>query len=379
MNVESRHGLMKEGGTNEEERVDKGMENVCVEEREGISNDGNTKGVKEASTMARVHETHVLKEIHNLVHEEVAPINVIMKENINPTMKPSGGKEWKRLARGGALTEDVDKGDQYGGKRKCNRPSTTWRSLLAGRTVLANGMRKSIGDGKATRVWEDPWVLFGRPSLLPAPIHNSTNVEKVCDLMHESGDCWDEGRLRECFDEDICQRILCVPPNKAQGPDRWVWEMERSGTYSVKSGYRCALMDTWSQFNMGLDIDTKAISKFWKRLWKLPMLSRYKVFLWRVCWGIIPTVETLERRGIEINEVCPMCNYESESIYHALIDCPEIQIMNAKKFSNEVIKAEKLWSKVERIMDEYQAANLTDLNNIVVPSKLEWEKPEYPT
>ncbi|KAF7838775.1 uncharacterized protein G2W53_007257 [Senna tora] len=222
--------------------------------------------------------------------------------------------------------------------------------------VLANGMRKSIGDGKATRVWEDPWVMFDRPSLLLAPIHNSTNVEKVCDLMHESGDYWDEGRLRECFDEDICQRILCT------------------------------MMDTWSQFDMGLDIDTEAISKFWKRLWKLQMLS---------------------------------------SIYHALIDCPEIQIMwvmanydyssrmyhanvlewmavetkswrdeqlckvamamyfvwerrNAKKFSNEVIKAEKLWSKVERIMDEYQAANLIDLNNIVMLPNLEWEKPEYP-
>ncbi|KAF7814531.1 uncharacterized protein G2W53_028500 [Senna tora] len=185
------------------------------------------------------------------------------------------------------------------------------------------------------------------------------------------------------------------------------------------------LMDTWSGLDMGLDIDAETTSKFWKRLWKLPMLSRYKVFLWRACWGIIPTVETLDRRDMEINEVCPMCNYDSESIFHALIDCTEIQIMwvmanfdyssrmyhanvlewmaveagswrdeqlckaavamycvwerrNAKKFSNELIRAENLWPKVERIMEEYQAANLTDLNNATVLPALEWKKPVYP-
>ncbi|KAF7802282.1 uncharacterized protein G2W53_041393 [Senna tora] len=82
--------------------------------------------------------------------------------------------------------------------------------------------RRSIGDGKSTRVWEDPLVMFDRPTLLPAPTQNTVNVEKVCDLMHESGDSWDEGKLRGCFDEEICQRILCIPPKRAQGADRWV-------------------------------------------------------------------------------------------------------------------------------------------------------------
>ncbi|KAF7831936.1 putative ribonuclease H-like domain, reverse transcriptase zinc-binding domain-containing protein [Senna tora] len=155
------------------------------------------------------------------------------------------------------------------------------------------------------------------------------------------------------------------------------------------------------------------------------MLSRYKVFLWRVCWGIKPTVEALEHRGMEINEECPMCDLEPKIVFHALIDCPEIQLMcvmanfdyssrvyhanvlkwmvveasswsdeklckaavamycvwegrNAKKFSNEVIPAENLWPKVERIMDEYQAPTLTDSNNVTTPTILEWEKPEYP-
>ncbi|KAF7834565.1 L10-interacting MYB domain-containing protein [Senna tora] len=87
---------------------------------------------------------------------------------------------------------------------------------------------------------------------------------------------------------------------------------------TVKSGYKHAMIDTWRQFEMGLDIDADATSKFWKRLWKLPLLSRYKVFLWRVCWGVIPTVEALEHRGMEIIEECPMCNLETESVFHAL-------------------------------------------------------------
>ncbi|KAF7822782.1 ribonuclease H [Senna tora] len=294
-----------------------------------------------------------------------------------------------------------------------------------GRTVLANGMRRSIGDGKSTNVWEDPWVIYDRPTTLTRSNQNATGVWKVCDLISEGGDAWDEDKLKRCFDEETCQRIMCLPPNRAQGGDKWVWEVERSGVYTVKSGYKHAMIDTWRQFELGLDIDADATTKFWKRLWKLPLLSRYKVFLWRVCWGVIPTVEALEHRGMEINEDCPMCNLETESVFHALIDCPEIQIVwvmanfdyssrvyhanvlewmvveagnwsdeklckaavamycvwerrNAKKFSNEVIRAENLWPKVERITDEHLAATLIVPNNTMMPTTLEWVKPEHP-
>ncbi|KAF7811328.1 putative ribonuclease H-like domain, reverse transcriptase zinc-binding domain-containing protein [Senna tora] len=224
------------------------------------------------------------------------------------------------------------------------------------------------------------------------------------------------------FDEDVCCRILSIPPDKEQGGDRWVWEHDKGGVYSVKTGYRNAMIEEWSQLDLRLDIDEEATAKFWKRLWKLPISSKYKVFLWRVCHGIIPTFETLESRGLRINENCIMCNNAPEDVFHAVIDCPELQYMwveanydyssrvfhanvlewlvvetgewkeeqiaalaiatyfawerrNKKKFSNEIVRVEELWNRVERVMDETQAALSGVDRQREWPASLVWEKP----
>ncbi|KAF7836118.1 uncharacterized protein G2W53_010977 [Senna tora] len=50
---------------------------------------------------------------------------------------------------------------------------------------------------------------------------------------------------------------------------------------------------------------------------------------------------------------------------------------NKKKFASEVLKAEDLWPRVERIMDEMQVATFTDDQNKSEPTSFVWEKPEY--
>ncbi|KAF7843607.1 putative G-protein gamma [Senna tora] len=266
----------------------------------------------------------------------------------------------------------------------------TWRSLMAGKPLLAKGLRRSIGDGQTTWVWKDPWVPSEAPIILAPPSYSTPNVVKVCELLNAGGDGWDTEKLRVMFDED--------------------------------TGYRNAMIEEWSQLDLRLDIDEEATAKFWKRLWKLPISSKYKVFLWRVCHGIIPTFETLESRGLRINENCIMCNNAPEDVFHAVIDCPELQYMwveanydyssivfhanvlewlvvetgewkeeqiaalaiatyfawerrNKKKFSNEIVRVEELWNRVERVMDETQAALSGVDRQRECPASLVWEKP----
>ncbi|KAF7833947.1 ribonuclease H [Senna tora] len=291
--------------------------------------------------------------------------------------------------------------------------------------MLRKGVRRVIGDGRATGIWDDPWVPSEMPTTLTRPKFLTFTAEYVCDLLVEDGSRWDEDRLGVLFDEDIRQRILSIPIDVDLGRDRWSWDLDRSGQYTVKMGYRNAMMETWGQFSLGLDIDEEATTRFWKRLWKLPIISRYKVFLWRACRGILPTVESLEERGMDIDELCIMCNNAHEDVFHALIDCPELQLMwvnanfdyssrlyhanilewlvveaggwkdeqmaflavavyhawerrNKKKFANEIIKVEELWPRVERMMEEIQVAAFTDARNVMELPKVKWEKPEYP-
>ncbi|KAF7827221.1 uncharacterized protein G2W53_018385 [Senna tora] len=231
------------------------------------------------------------------------------------------------------------------------RPSATWRSLMAGKGVLNKGVRRSIGNGRSTGVWTDPWIPSDAPTISIRPSHIEIEDEEVSVLLNEDATEWIDGELRARFEEDICTRIKSIPPNPSQGDDRWIWEHDSKGLYYVKTGYRSLMLETWNQFNHGLDIDEGSTMRFWKRIWKLPITSRYKVFLWRACLGIIPTVDSLERRGMVINEECGMCNSAPEDVFHALVDCPNLQllwVMASFDYSSRVYHANILeWLVVE--------------------------------
>lgn len=45
------------------------------------------------------------------------------------------------------------------------KPSRIWPSLLWGRDLLCEGMRRRIGSGESVRIWDDRWLAsfaFGR-------------------------------------------------------------------------------------------------------------------------------------------------------------------------------------------------------------------------
>lgn len=64
----------------------------------------------------------------------------------------------------------------------------------------------------------------------------------------------------------------------------------------------------------------------WKRLWKLPVVPKVRVFWWRVLRGILPDYRTLSRRHIMENSTCALCKAESEDVMHALIKCSHAKL-----------------------------------------------------
>ncbi|KAF7819821.1 uncharacterized protein G2W53_025276 [Senna tora] len=377
MSVREEKGeVQRENGTGEANRVRQSeMEDSGMEENiNGVSNvDIEPNVMQVVDKVDKVEGLRVFQESQYLESEDGRMINGVMKENDHPLMKQSGGKQWKRMVRNGDKQPVENQPEHNMGKRKRNlveakggqRPSATWRSLLAGRDALKKGLRRSIGNGRSTGVWMDPWVPSEAPMILPRPNHIETGDELVRDLLTEDGTSWDDGKLLARFDEEVCARIKSVPPDVDQGEDKWIWELDSKGDYSVKTG------------------------------------------------------------GMNINEQCGMCNIEPEGAFHALVDCPELQILwvmakfdcssrvyhanilewlvveagewseeqmeslavaiylvwerrNKKKFPDEVTRVEELWPCVERVMDELQIVTLTDDRNRTEPTKWVWEKPVYP-
>jgi ribonuclease HI len=149
-----------------------------------------------------------------------------------------------------------------------------------------------------------------------------TNVTTVNELIDDHQ--WNVPLIRQLFFAPDVDAILSIPLRRSAGEDWTAWDKEKSGVYSVRSAYRAivdknrgeeALRHGDSPSSSDNDTDV------WKRLWKLQVVPKVRVFWWRVLRGILPDYGTLSRRHIRENSTCGICKAESETLMHALIEC----------------------------------------------------------
>ncbi|XP_019172447.1 PREDICTED: uncharacterized protein LOC109167833 [Ipomoea nil] len=147
-----------------------------------------------------------------------------------------------------------------------NNPSYCWRSIMAAHGLVCGGIRRRIGNGEATMIGKDPWLLdlnYKIHTNLPPNIYES----KVSGLMDHDTRSWDLDILNDIFDPQDVNRIRRVP---------------------VCPDYE----DSW-----------------------------WKTFLWRALSGVLPTSTALANRRVDVNLACPMCLDFNEDVMHWLIEC----------------------------------------------------------
>ncbi|XP_057415552.1 uncharacterized protein LOC130710343 [Lotus japonicus] len=93
--------------------------------------------------------------------------------------------------------------------------------------------------------------------------------------------------------------------------DEMFWPFATDGLYDTKSGYGFIRQQKVARTTSSSSGAQVPIS-FWKALWKV---------VWRVVRGILPVRKPLRVRGIDIEEVCPFCQVEDESIDHLMVRC----------------------------------------------------------
>jgi hypothetical protein len=95
--------------------------------------------------------------------------------------------------------------------------------------------------------------------------------------------------------------------------------MERSGIYTVRSAYR--LLHKRKSENLLLNQPSSSDDGPWRKVWKLGVPPKVRVFWWRVLNDFLPTRQELCRRHVEPISICEVCGDPEESIKHVLLDC----------------------------------------------------------
>ncbi|KAK1361719.1 hypothetical protein POM88_046193 [Heracleum sosnowskyi] len=163
--------------------------------------------------------------------------------------------------------------------------------------------------------WPKTFKVFDKP-FIPANLF-------VIYLKRSNGQ-WDESFIKNIFNSEDAQTILKIPWGSNEIKDKIIWHYSKNGEYSVKSGYKAAMIckDDAESSNMTY---TKS---WWNYVWKMIVPPKVKHFIWRVSHSWLPVNFELSRRNIPVMKFCQMCGIcDIEDISHSLWRCPSISHM----------------------------------------------------
>ncbi|KAL5579315.1 hypothetical protein UlMin_011757 [Ulmus minor] len=154
--------------------------------------------------------------------------------------------------------------------------SFVWRSILWGRELYKQGLRCKIGLGKDTYIYHD----------------------------------------------------CCLPLPRRSIPDTVLWHYDKSGHYTVRSGYWLATKCRSVSSSSALSLNS-----WWKRFWSLRIPSKIRVFLWKAYHNWIPTYVNLAKHGVPTQKRCLICNETDDTTLHALWGCKALKSLKVMRDS----------------------------------------------
>ena len=93
----------------------------------------------------------------------------------------------------------------------------------------------------------------------------------------------------------------------------------------MKLGYHIARLISKVDNGMGESSEQMAGGQVWRKLWKLHVSNKIKVFGWRACQDILPTRENLVKRRVIEDGNCSICQQVPELVVHGLWECGAAQ------------------------------------------------------
>jgi hypothetical protein len=88
--------------------------------------------------------------------------------------------------------------------------------------------------------------------------------------------------------------------------DKFIWELQQNGSFSIKSMYLALIMDNRGRSDM--------------TIWKLKVPLKIKIFMWYLKRGVVLTKDNLIRRNWKGDKKCVFCAHP-ETIQHLFFEC----------------------------------------------------------
>ncbi|XP_057422351.1 uncharacterized protein LOC130716163 [Lotus japonicus] len=161
------------------------------------------------------------------------------------------------------------------------------------------------------------------PLIYREELAQSANLQQISHLFLPSMRAWNRDLVELVFWPPTAKAILQIPLPRLASDDELYWSFTTDGLYVTKSGYGFIRQRKVVSAASSSGVPQVHV-KFWKSLWKVPALPRCIEVAWRAVKGILLVRKLLHVRGVDVEEVCPLCHDEEESIHHILVSCPVV-------------------------------------------------------
>lgn len=182
--------------------------------------------------------------------------------------------------------------------QQCKNASYAWKSILYGRELLIKGLKRSVGNGRDIRVWTEPWLEDDEGVCRP-PLRKQRCFDVnllVSELIDYRRRRWNRRRLEEIFVPDDVRTLVKNQPAVSE-QDSWVWKHNRSGVYSVKTGYELAMSENKKIMATGQSA-FPSLNPVKARVWECQVPPKIKIFMWKALSGALSVFDALQSRGM---------------------------------------------------------------------------------
>jgi hypothetical protein len=194
--------------------------------------------------------------------------------------------------------------------------SPFWKGLMKVKDDFLKRGSFKIGDGKNTSFWEDKW-LGNAPLSQQYPSLFNIAERKHVSVAH----VLENNPLQISFRRiltpnkwvlwlELVERLMHVRLSNEN--DSFVWALNSSGNFTVKSYYLDLLQDKRNFLR--------------KYIWKMKVPLKIKIFMWFLYRRVILTKDNLAKRNWQGCKKCVFCD-KDESIQHLFIDCPLAKVV----------------------------------------------------
>ncbi len=183
---------------------------------------------------------------------------------------------------------------------------------------LVSGSCLKITTTSSEPIWSTAWVPT-LPFYRPSPRHpNSRSLPSlsISDLILSGTQQWNKNLLYDIFEFSSAYAISCLPISQEVNSS-YLWTPSCSGRFTTSSAYLAILNNDFTGSSL---ISPSAI---WKNIWKLQLTDRFRLFLWKIAWDILPTTTRLQTiiPNYLPNTLCPLCKSGPDSVRHLFFHC----------------------------------------------------------